>query len=265
MRLNNNSKSKYADVPLRIKTWFYIILVFTLGISNTITMKIFISWIGFQVFFEFLKMFQVKKNRFITSLIVGVTQFLLVYFFDFKHYMFCASLFFVILIVIFLIKRKKILGITIGLTISLFIFPHLLFLRVGVWGAKALLFLVLITELNDVFQFLTGKSFGKHKIVPKISPNKTSEGFIGGVFLTVLLSNFLGYFLLSSDILINTLLGIILGVFGFFGDIFMSFLKRKTNIKDTGNLLPGHGGLLDRMDSLIFNTPIFFWILALLF
>jgi phosphatidate cytidylyltransferase len=102
---------------------------------------------------------------------------------------------------------------------------------------------VVVTELNDVFQYLMGKFFGKRKITPHISPNKTLEGLIGGIFLTVILSNILGFFLLKTDFSINTILGIALGISGFFGDIFMSYLKRKTNVKDTGNLLPGHGGI----------------------
>ncbi|BFO64871.1 hypothetical protein KCF3NO3_08540 [Chryseobacterium sp. KCF3-3] len=128
----------------------------------------------------------------------------------------------------------------------------------------AIIFIVVVTELNDVFQYLMGKFFGKHKITPQISPNKTLEGLIGGVFLTVILSNILGYFLLETGILTNSILGIVLGISGFLGDIFMSYIKRKTGVKDTGNLLPGHGGLLDRMDSLVFNAPLFFWLFPLL-
>ncbi|GAA3508056.1 phosphatidate cytidylyltransferase [Aquimarina addita] len=266
MKPQNNSENKYADVPLRVKTWVFIILVFSISISHPMTMKIFVSWIGFQVFFEFLKMFAIAGNKYIPSLVVGVTQFFLLYFFSFENYFFYALLLFLLITIFFLIRLrtlKKISGIPIALVIALFIFPYLFFLRESTWGVEALIFLVVVTELNDVFQYLMGKSFGKHKIIPAISPNKTREGFIGGVLLTILLSNVLGYFLLPSTIFINTVLGVILGVFGFFGDIFMSFLKRKTGVKDTGALLPGHGGLLDRMDSLIFNTPIFFWLLPL--
>jgi phosphatidate cytidylyltransferase len=90
------------------------------------------------------------------------------------------------------------------------------------------------------------------------------EGFIGGVFLTIILSNILGFFLLKTTVLVNSIFGLILGISGFFGDVFISYLKRKANIKDTGKLLPGHGGLLDRMDSLIFNAPLFFWLLPYL-
>ncbi len=265
---NNKIENKYADVPLRVKTWLYIILVFSLGVSHTISMKFFISWIGFQVMFEFLKMFKIQANKILFSLIVGVIQFFLLEYYTIKYYYFYAFFFLMIGIIFFAIKTKKlkeIVGITTGLIITLFIFPHLFFLREGVNGLKALVFLVVVTELNDVFQYLMGKSFGKHKILPKISPNKTTEGFLGGVFLTIILSNISGYFLLPSNMFFNTVIGVIIGVLGFFGDIFMSFLKRKTNVKDTGTILPGHGGLLDRMDSLIFNAPVLFWIFSYYF
>jgi len=260
-------ENKYADVPLRVKTWVYIILVFAIGISQPIAMKIFIAWIGFQVFYEFLKMFKVKTNRLIIAFIVGVTLFVLVHFFTFETYLMYSVIFSIVLITFFLIRKtssRQLLGIVTGLILSLFVFPHLLCVRESIWGIKALIFLVVVTEFNDVFQYLSGKSFGKRSILPKISPNKTWAGLIGGVLITIILSTILGHFLLPSKSITNIILGFIIGVLGFFGDVFMSFLKRKTDVKDTGKLLPGHGGLLDRMDSLIFNAPIFFWVLPLL-
>lgn len=260
-------ENKFADVPLRVKTWIYIIIVFALGISHPFAMKLFVSWISFQCFFEFLRLYKIHSNRIIPSLFVGTAQFLLFYFFTFENYfLYSAALAVIVLLYFLLLKTniKKLYGVLIALIVCLLAFPHLLFVRETVSGLNAIIFLVVVTELNDVFQYLMGKFFGKHKITPKISPNKTLEGFIGGVFLTVILSNILGLFLLEADILINTIVGVILGISGFFGDVFMSYLKRKGAVKDTGALLPGHGGLLDRMDSLIFNAPIFFWILTLL-
>ncbi|MET3537234.1 phosphatidate cytidylyltransferase [Chryseobacterium limigenitum] len=260
-------ENKFADVPLRVKTWIYIILVFALGISHPLAMKIFVSWISFQCFFEFLRMFKVNTNKIIPSIIVGVLQFFLLLFLNIENYfLYSLSLLIIILLSFSILKSsgKQLSGILIGLVVCLFAFPHLAFIRENISGIYSIIFLVVITELNDVFQYVMGKFFGKHKIVPKISPNKTLEGFLGGVFLTMILSNILGFFLLNSTILTNTVLGLILGISGFCGDIFMSYLKRKTDVKDTGNLLPGHGGLLDRMDSLIFNAPIFFWLLPLL-
>jgi phosphatidate cytidylyltransferase len=260
-------ENKFADVPLRVKTWIYIIIVFALGISHPIAMKIFVSWISFQCFFEFLRLFKITSNRIIPSLYVGITQFCLLYFCDTENYFLYSGILSIIVLVYFLLLKssaKQLYGVFIALLVCLFAFSHLSFIRETASGLNSIIFVVVVTEFNDVFQYLMGKFFGKHKITPKISPNKTLEGFIGGVFLTILLSNILGFFLLKTDILINTILGTVLGISGFFGDVFMSYLKRKANIKDTGTLLPGHGGLLDRMDSLIFNAPIFFWMLTLL-
>jgi len=260
-------ENKFADVPLRVKTWIYIILVFALGISHPLAMKIFVAWISFQCLFEFLRMFKVKTNKIIPSIFVVISQFFLLFFLNIENYfLYSLGVSIIVLLYFSILKSsgKQILGILTALLICLFAFPHLAFIRENISGIYSIIFIVVVTELNDVFQYLMGKFFGKHKIVPKISPNKTLEGFIGGVFLTIILSNILGFFLLNSTILTNTILGFILGISGFCGDVFMSYLKRKNDIKDTGNLLPGHGGLLDRMDSLVFNAPIFFCILPFL-
>lgn len=260
-------ENKFADVPLRVQTWIYIIIVFALGISHPLAMTFFVSWISFQCFFEFSRMFKIHASPIIPSIFIGVLQFFLFYFLKIENYFLCSFLLGIVVIIYFLLSGssgKQLYGICIALLVCLCAFPHLLWIRNSSGGLSSIIFVVVITELNDVFQYLMGKFFGKHKITPQISPNKTLEGFIGGVFLTVILSNILGYFLLKTNILTNSILGLTLGIAGFFGDIFMSYLKRKTNVKDTGNLLPGHGGLLDRMDSLIFNAPLFFWIFPLL-
>lgn len=238
-----------------------------MGISYPLAMKLFVSWISLQCFFEFLRLFKINSNHRISSLFLGAAQFFLLYFFTIENYFIYSSILSLVVLLYFLILKtslKQLYGVFTALLVCLFAFPHLSFIREPVSGLNSIIFVVVVTELNDVFQYLMGKFFGKHKITPAISPNKTMEGFIGGVFLTVILSNILGFFLLKTDILVNTILGTILGISGFFGDVFMSYLKRKANVKDTGTLLPGHGGLLDRMDSLIFNAPIFFWILSLL-
>lgn len=259
-----SEENKFADVPLRVKTWIYIIIVFAIGISHPIATKILISWITFQCFYEFSRMFKIESNQIIPSIFVGFLQFFLISFLDQKTYFICSLvLMLFVFLYFYLLKNQanQLKGILISSVICFFSFPFLVYIREMLSGINFIIFLVVVTELNDVFQYLMGKFFGKHKIVPKISPNKTLEGFLGGIFLTILLSNILGLLLLKSDILTNTVLGFILGISGFFGDILMSYLKRMTNVKDTGKLLPGHGGLLDRMDSLIFNTPIFFCLL----
>lgn len=259
--------NKFADVPLRVKTWIYIIIVFALGISHPVAMTVFVSWISYQCFYEFSKMFKIHESPAAPSLFIGILQFFLLYFLNIETYLLYSFLISILIFCRFILSgapKKQLYGISVALLICLFSFPHLLWIRERFDGLTAIIFIVVVTELNDVFQYLMGKFFGKHKITPQISPNKTLEGLVGGILLTIILSNILGYFLLKTDILTNSILGFILGISGFFGDIFMSYVKRKTGIKDTGTLLPGHGGLLDRVDSLVFNAPLFFWILPLL-
>lgn len=124
----------------------------------------------------------------------------------------------------------------------------------------ALLVLVFLTESNDVFQFLSGKAFGRRKIVPLISPNKTEAGFLGGLILTTLLSTFFASSLLEITHIQAMLLGATVSLTGMLGDLLFSGIKRYFGVKDFSDLIPGHGGLLDRLDSLILTAPAFFHI-----
>ncbi len=126
-------------------------------------------------------------------------------------------------------------------------------------GATGLIFyLLFLNQLNDAAQFFFGKNFGKHKIIPKVSPNKTVEGFLGGVGTSIVVAVLLAPYLTPLSFWHACIVGGIVSSAGFVGDITMSALKRDLQIKDTGNLLPGHGGLLDRIDSLVFAAPLLF-------
>jgi len=126
-------------------------------------------------------------------------------------------------------------------------------------GRSLLLFIVFITEMNDVFQFTWGKLFGKYKILPKVSPNKTWEGLIGGVLTTVIVGYFLKFLTPFTDTQI-ILVCFTIAIAGFIGDVVLSAVKRDIGIKDTGESIPGHGGILDRIDSLALTGPLFFHI-----
>ena len=121
-----------------------------------------------------------------------------------------------------------------------------------------LFYLVTLTQLNDVAQYLWGKSCGKRKIAPKVSPNKTLEGFVGGALTTSVLGWLLGPWLTPFSPLYAALAGLLIGTMGFIGDIVISAVKRDIGVKDSGRLLPGHGGILDRLDSLTYTAPLFF-------
>jgi phosphatidate cytidylyltransferase len=126
-------------------------------------------------------------------------------------------------------------------------------------GRGLLLFLVFLTEINDIMQFTWGKLLGKHKIVPKVSPNKTWEGFVGGLISTTIIGYFLGFLTPLSDIQV-LFVSFMIAFSGFIGDIVMSSVKRDIGVKDMGSSIPGHGGVLDRIDSLAYTAPIFFHI-----
>jgi phosphatidate cytidylyltransferase len=130
-------------------------------------------------------------------------------------------------------------------------------------GNAGLVFLLLVaTEANDVAQYVWGKLFGRRKIMPKVSPNKTWEGFLGGWATTTALIWFLGpVFTPLSGIGLATL-AFFLPLAGFAGDVTMSAIKRDIGVKDTSGLIPGHGGLLDRADSLTFTAPLYFHLVA---
>jgi phosphatidate cytidylyltransferase len=125
------------------------------------------------------------------------------------------------------------------------------------------LFLFFATELNDVFQFVAGKLFGRAKLIPEISPNKTVAGFWGGVVITALLSLFLAPAMLQLNYWQSVLLGCCLSVSGVSGDLMFSSIKRTVGVKDFSNLIPGHGGVLDRLDSMVFTAPTLYCLLYL--
>src|SRR5260221_13627641 len=128
-------------------------------------------------------------------------------------------------------------------------------------GQGLLLYLLVLTELNDVAQYIWGKTFGHHKVLPKVSPKKTVEGLAGGVLTTILAAVILAPLLTPLRAWEAAGMGLVLGLGGFFGDVTISAVKRDLRIKDSGTILPGHGGILDRVDSLTFTAPLFFHLL----
>ena len=129
-------------------------------------------------------------------------------------------------------------------------------------GPGLLLYLVVLTQGNDVAQYIWGKTLGRRKIAPTVSPGKTWGGFLGGVATTTLIAALLGPLLTPLDWAWSLLSGLLIGVAGFVGDVTISALKRDLGIKDTGQLLPGHGGLLDRIDSLTYTAPLFYHLVS---
>lgn len=130
-------------------------------------------------------------------------------------------------------------------------------------GAAGLVFfLLLVTQLNDVAQYCWGKALGRTKITPRVSPNKTWEGAIGGWLTTAAVFIWLAPYFTPLSPVQAVIMGVVVPMSGFFGDITMSAIKRDLGVKDTSHLIPGHGGVLDRLDSLTFAAPVYFHLLA---
>ena len=130
-------------------------------------------------------------------------------------------------------------------------------------GAAGLVFfLIVFTEFNDVAQYVFGKLFGRRRVTPRVSPNKTWGGLLGGWISTAALIWFAGPLFTPLNGVGLAVAAVVLPLAGFAGDVTMSAVKRDLGVKDTSQLIPGHGGLLDRVDSLTFTAPVFFHLLA---
>jgi phosphatidate cytidylyltransferase len=115
-----------------------------------------------------------------------------------------------------------------------------------------------IIWVNDTFAYIVGKSFGKHKLLERISPKKTIEGFIGGLVFAMICSYIISLYYTFLSPLQWIASAVILVIFGTLGDLVESKFKRTAGVKDSGNIMPGHGGILDRLDSIIFAIPFLF-------
>ncbi|MDN6855066.1 phosphatidate cytidylyltransferase [Pseudomonas sp. CAN2814] len=138
--------------------------------------------------------------------------------------------------------------------------PALLTLNIAGYEGRNLLliaFLVIVVQLSDVLQYVCGKLFGKRKIAPNLSPSKTVEGFIGGVALATLIGGSL-WWITPFSFWQALLCALMINILGFFGGLVMSAIKRDRGVKDWGHMIEGHGGMLDRLDSVCFAAPVFF-------
>ncbi len=150
-----------------------------------------------------------------------------------------------------------------GLMIAVYCVSHapaLLMLEIPGYqgeGAKLLLYLIIVVQLSDVLQYVFGKTLGKHRIVPRLSPNKTWEGTVGGIIAATLVGTLL-WWVTPFTPWAAAVIALLICLTGFAGGLVMSAIKRDRGVKDFGTLIEGHGGILDRIDSLCFAAPVFF-------
>ena len=152
-----------------------------------------------------------------------------------------------------------------GYIILPFIFITKISFGVVDYNPKIIIGLFILIWTNDTFAYIVGKSIGKNKLFEKISPKKTIEGFFGGIFFAILAGYLISKYYIKANpqfsdksILIWTIIAVIVGVIGTIGDLIESKFKRIAGVKDSGKIMPGHGGILDRLDSVIFVAPFVF-------
>lgn len=267
-------EKNWRELTLRIRTWWVIIILFSLAIISPHWLALtFFALVSFMALKEYLTLVPSRYSDRMPILWMFIAIPINYWLIGANWYgMFIV--FIPVYVFLFLPARMVISGDTHnflstvsqlhwGLMTTVFAFSHVAFLLVlpangQQTGALLVLFLVGLTEFNDITQYLWGKSLGRIKVTPKVSPNKTLAGLLGGLGSTTLAAALLGPLLTPLSWNMALLAGLIIGVTGFCGDIVMSAIKRDIGIKDSGTLLPGHGGILDRLDSLIFTAPVFF-------
>lgn len=261
-------QTNLTELKTRAKSWWIMSAIFLVAtIFNTKISYIafaLLSFLALRELFSILKLRQSDRSAMLLCYFAIPVQ----YFFTYHGFVIASLVFIPVVMFIVLPFRLVIVGQTEGIIQSMAILPatlmialfglsHLGLLLTLPQGRSLLFFLVFITEMNDVFQFVWGKLLGKHKILPKVSPNKTWEGFIGGVISTTFLGLGLHFLtpLTTAQILI---VSFITANAGFIGDVIISSVKRDLHLKDTSTAIPGHGGVLDRIDSLVVAAPVFF-------
>lgn len=266
----------YQELRERVRTWWLIVAVFAVAVLFNRTVSVVVlGFVSFLAFKEYLSLIPTRRadHRVLFWAYLAIP---LQFYWVWSGWYGLFIIFIPVYVFLFLPMRMILIGETQGflhaigtlhwgLMVTVFSLSHMAYLLVlpaqsnPAGGAMGLLiYLVFLTEINDVAQYIWGKSFGRRKIVPKVSPNKTVAGFLGGVMTTSVLAVVLAPWLTPLTILESIGAGFLVGIAGFVGDVTLSALKRDLGVKDSGSLLPGHGGLLDRLDSLTYTAPLFF-------
>jgi phosphatidate cytidylyltransferase len=272
----SNSEKNYTELQDRVNSWWIIVGIFatSLLVSKTVAIVFFasVSFIALKEYFSLIPTRKVDRRVLFWAYLAILIQ----YYWIYIHWYGMFLIFIPVYVFLFLPMRMVLLGETQGflkavgtlhwgLMLTVFCLSHVAYLlnlpeqgNPVAAGGGLLLYLIILTSINDIAQYIWGKSFGSHQIVPTVSPNKTWEGFIGGVLTTTTVAVLLSSLLTPFDLIHALAIGLLIGMTGFIGDVTISSLKRDLGVKDSGNLIPGHGGILDRIDSLTYTAPLFF-------
>jgi phosphatidate cytidylyltransferase len=266
----------YTELKDRMHSWWRIVIVFNLALILNRTVAIaffgFLSFLSFKEYISLIPTRRADRHVLLWAYLAIPVQYFWIYIGWYGMFL----IFIPIYMFLFLPMRMVLIGQTQGflnaigtlhwgLMLTVYTLSHLSYLlmlpiagNAIAGGAGLLLYLVILTEINDIAQYLVGKLWGRDPVIPKVSPGKTVQGLLGGICVTTALAIALAPGLTPFSWPVAALLGLLLSLTGFIGDVTISALKRDLGIKDSGTLLPGHGGILDRIDSLTYTAPVFF-------
>ena len=263
------------NLNTRIKAWWVMVLVISLaflfGRTGVILLFLFISFAALR---EFMTLTYTRSADYLALagafFVVLPAQYALIWFGWYGVYAIFIPVYVFLLLPILEVAggdTKRFLERTAkmqwGLMISVFCISHvpaLLTLNIPGYDDRNLLliaFLVIVVQSSDVLQYVFGKLFGKRQLAPEVSPSKTVEGLVGGVLCATTLGASL-WWITPFNVWQAALMSLAITAMGFFGGLVLSAIKRDRGVKDWGNLIEGHGGMLDRLDSVVFAAPIFF-------
>lgn len=270
-----NPTTDYTELRQRIRSWWWMVglLFAVLALGHTAAV-FFFAFLSFLALKEFLSIVPTRHadRRVIFWAYLSIPVH---YYWVHESWYGMFIIFIPVYVFLFLPMRMVLIGETQGfiknaallhwaVMLTVYCISHIAYL-LGLESANLdagsiglVLFLLFTTQFNDVCQYIWGKMLGRHKIIPKVSPNKTWEGFLGGFATITLVSGWVAPFLTPLTMLQGFGAGALISAAGFIGDVVLSSVKRDLHLKDSSQLIPGHGGLLDRMDSLLYTSPLFF-------
>jgi phosphatidate cytidylyltransferase len=273
--LKRRSGGGPSELVSRVRSWWVMVTVFAVAVfiyqPLSAVFLALISYLGLKEYFSMIPTRKIDRVVLLIAYLAVPAQFYFAYRAEFGLFMVFIPVWIFLLLPTVMALNGETSGyiravgtVSWGLMMTVFTISHMAFLLFAMGpanpvagGAGLLFFLVFIAQFNDVAQFTWGKLFGKHKITPTVSPKKTWEGFLGGAFTSIVVAAIIGSYLTPMDIVWSGVAGAIIAVAGFLGDITESAVKRDLGVKDAGQLIPGHGGVLDRIDSLTYAAPVF--------
>ncbi|MEM6838778.1 MAG: phosphatidate cytidylyltransferase [Cyanobacteria bacterium P01_C01_bin.120] len=272
-------QQNHSELLARLRSWWMIITLFSLSLAlhrtGTILFWALLSFVALREYVSLIPTRLSDRRVIIWAYSAIGLQYLWVYLGWYGMFL----IFIPVYVFLFLPLRMVLIGETKGflnavstihwgVMLTVYALSHLAYLvtlpdglNPVAGGIGLLVYLVLLTEVNDIAQYCWGKWLGRRPVIPKVSPGKTIAGLLGGIVTTTVIAAFLAPWLTPFSLPAAAGLGLLLSLTGFMGDVTVSALKRDLEIKDSGTLIPGHGGILDRIDSLTYTAPLFFHIL----